>query len=354
MMGDNSKIEWTDATWNPIRARNLKTGKLGHFCVKVNAACANCYAERLQPRFGNDARYAAQDQAKVEIFLDEDVLTQPYRWKRPRMIFVCSMTDICGEFVPDLMVHLTLDVMEAAKQHTYQVLTKRPKRLREIIESRLKERRRYADAFKNCPTEAMRNSPAAKDARKHAEAGPPANIWVGTSVHDQPSADAFIPDLLATPAAVRFVSYEPALGPVDFTDISWPKGRPTFPETDDVSDSRSALHLVEGTKLDWIIAGGESGPGARPAHPGWFRAARDQCKAAGVPFLFKQHGEWVPLHALKSSGPEVVIDASGRDVTGLISRQDHCCARMFRVGKKRAGRLLDGVTHDGFPEVPRV
>src|SRR3990167_1499279 len=128
-MGATTGIEWTDATWNPIRARNKDTDGVGHFCEHVSEGCRNCYAERMQPRFGNPIRYAAQDREKVELFLDEEVLTAPLRWRKPRMIFVCSMTDLFADFVPDDWIDRVFDVM-LQTDHKYQVLTKRAERMR--------------------------------------------------------------------------------------------------------------------------------------------------------------------------------------------------------------------------------
>jgi protein gp37 len=187
------------------------------------------------------------------------------------------------------------------------------------------------------------------------------NVWLGVSTERQKEADERIPDLLATPAAVRFISAEPLLGPIDLTDIPWPKGRPTFPETDDVSESRSALRLIEGTKLDWVIVGGESGPGARPMHPDWARSLRDQSAAAGVPFFFKQWGAWKNGSDFAQDAMAVLSD--GRVISptqtamSAADREQPVMAQnptmMRRVGKAAAGRELDGVTHDGMPEAMR-
>jgi protein gp37 len=149
------------------------------------------------------------------------------------------------------------------------------------------------------------------------------NVWFGTTVEDR-KRKYNIEKLRRIPARVRFLSIEPLLEDLGELDLT-------------------GIHLV--------IVGGESGPKARPMHPDWARSIRDQCEAAGVPFFFKQHGEWVPLHASENGeGHRIVIDASGRDVSGSIAAQDHTCAMMFRVGKKRAGRMLDGRTHDEMPQ----
>ena len=329
-MGESSKIEWTDASWTPIRARLVKiqndgSGKerIGWHCEHVSEGCRNCYAERLNLRLGTGEPfkpgvlrgkegYAGGGIDRPKLFLDEKMLGAPFRWKRPRMIFVCSMTDLFADFVPDAWLHRLFTVMSMTHQHIYQILTKRPARMREMM--------------------------------PRIAASPLPNVWLGTSVEDQATADQRIPELLATPAAIRFISYEPALGPVD---LSQHLG--IAPDHDD-------LHGL----LNWIIAGGESGPGARPAHPNWFRSVRDQCAAAGVPFHFKQNGEWVEV-----DGPRCRSIDQGAALTGhwmlpngtLLKRDEASNRRhspystsvMARVGKKRAGRLLDGVEHNGFP-----
>jgi protein gp37 len=191
----------------------------------------------------------------------------------------------------------------------------------------------------------------------HLKVWPLPNVWLGVSCEDQERADERIPDLLATPAAVRFVSAEPLLGPIDFTDIANDgdtyldalRGHSAEECADPITDDCWRAGIP---KLDWIIVGGESGTKARPMHPDWARSIRDQCEGAGVPFFFKQHGQWVPLHAYQGGeGPRMVIDASGRNVTGTIAAQDHTCAMVYRVGKKRAGRLLDGREHNDMPEL---
>lgn len=350
MMQHNTKIEWTHIpgykgeTWNPIRARNRATGGIGHYCVHASEGCRNCYAERLQPRFRNPVRFAAQDRDKVEVYLDDKTLSSPLRWNAPRAIFVCSMTDLFGEWVANEMIEKVLAVASLCPQHVFMALTKRAARMRDYFTSsdsgnglggRWGDIEHHARHLAPVPcgvtlaTYFNRNLP---------------NVWLGVSVEDQASADARIPDLLATPAAIRFVSYEPALGPVDFR--AW------------LGD------------LDWIICGGESGPKARPMHPDWARSARDQCSAAGVPFFFKQWGEWATSPG--GLGPrqdwsaacyrDAIIYRDGdwrQDGLGTFCAEknrkgEHCgnapeVVRKF--GKATAGRLIDGREHSEFPEV---
>lgn len=305
-MSDNSKIEWTDATWNPV------TG-----CTKVSPGCDHCYAETFAERFrGTPGHYFENG---FDVQLRPDKLDQPLEWRKPRRIFVNSMSDLFHDQVPDKYIAQVFAIMAAAPQHTFQVLTKRHGRMRSLLSS---------SAF----------------VRRCAPIWPLPNVWLGVSVENQQWADIRIPALLDTPAAVRFLSCEPLLGPVDLglADLcpdclglgGWPC------HTDGYHYKRPGI--------DWVIVGGESGRGARPMHPEWARQLRDQCQAVGVPFLFKQWGEWCPIWNLRSPkaippGPYVHAEHLFRTPLGVF--------RMQRVGKKNAGRELDGRTWDEFPEV---
>lgn len=283
-MGDKTGIAWTDASWNPLRARlpGEEGRATGYACVKVSPGCANCYAEELNEtqRWGRGTGlpYTLPALGQVAHVLDEETLTQPLRWRRGRRIFLSSMTDVFGEWVTDIQLEMIFDVMEQTPQHTYQVLTKRPERMREFLRHRKQREIDYAEAFKHTPTVAMQNSPAAKAARRRADAAGWPTIWVGVSVEDQARADERIPILLDTPAAVRFLSVEPLLEAVDIGVPTW--GRPGF------APGARAVPLG----LDWVIVGGESGPRARPFDLAWARSLRDQCAAAGVAFFMKQLG----------------------------------------------------------------
>lgn len=265
-MGDKSAIEWTDATWNPV------TG-----CSKVSPGCAHCYAAALAPRLARMGQRGytelpwTPENAAVNVMLHVDRLAMPLRWTRPRRIFVNSMSDLFHELVPDEFIDQVFAVMAMAQQHTFQVLTKRPERMRA-----------WAQGWED-----------------ETAPWPLPNVWLGTSVENQTWADRRIPELVATPAAVRFLSCEPLLGPVEFSDVT---GR-----SDAVTQwGRKALDGI-----GWVIVGGESGPDHRPVDPAWVRSIRDQCEAVDVPFLFKQWG--------------------GRT-------------------SKAGGRELDGRTHDGYPD----
>ena len=319
-MADKTGIEWTDATWNPIRARNKATGKVGWYCEKVSPGCETCYACRFnEVRLGTGLPYKPGHRKDVDIFLDEKTLLQPLRWKKPRKIFVCSMTDLFGEWVPDEWIAMVFAIMALTPWHTFQVLTKRSKRMREYC--RL-IRPQYLDAQDEICEVRYGSRPT-------AITWPLPNVWLGVSAEDQTRADERVPDLLATPAAVRFVSAEPLLGVLDM--------RQTL--------DRAGMDPVWGLRqagLHWVIVGGESGPRARPMHPDWARGLRDQCKATGTAFHFKQWGEWI--HA----------DQPGVDMLGTAKSHMHDFGdghHAVRVGKKSAGRMLDGVLHGEYPGV---
>lgn len=293
-MSSSSRIEWTDATWNPVVG-----------CTVVSPGCTNCYAMKQAARMldGNpkaphyegttrQVNGAAVWTGKVAM-APGHIVTAPLRWKKPRRIFVNSMGDLFHESVPDEWIDRVFAVMGAAPQHTYQVLTKRSRRMRDYIVARKSGKSRAVGIGFGLRSIVPFNS----------EVQPPGWIWIGVSAEDQARADARIPDLLATPAAVRFVSAEPLLGPVDLANV--------FPDGRDEIDALSGFDWDQGgycERLDWVIAGGESGPGARPMHPTWVRALRDQCAKAGVPFFFKQMSGPV-----KSRMPAIPADLIARE-----------------------------------------
>jgi len=363
-MAETSKIEWTDATWNPI------TG-----CTLVGEGCRNCYAAtlaatRLQhhPSRAGLARLNAAGAAKFtgEVRFNKERLDQPLRWKRPRRIFVCAHGDLFHQAVPDAWIDLVFAVMALAPQHTFQVLTKRPERMRAYVAAHGRWDAVSDYAFEW--VEFTRGHDAAEEWWRgipdtwHSSWSLP-NVWLGVSVEDQATADARIPHLLATPAAVRFVSAEPLLGAMDLTSI--PKMlRGGYLEVDALTGIETMEPLVpepfRGTRLDWVIVGGESGKGARPMHLDWARSLRDQCAAAGVPFFFKQWGEWreaVPDDTFNTARgragtpPAFIVDPYDGSVHCFMpAAQNRNYRTMVRVGKKLGGRLLDGVTHDEVPK----
>ena len=261
-MGDKSKIEWTDATWNPV------TG-----CTKVSAGCKNCYAERLFPKVYPGRKFS-------DIQVHENRLDQPLRWRKPRMVFVNSMSDLFHENIPTAILERIFAVMALCPQHTFQVLTKRPERMQAFLSWEQRPGFVAASAGQDLGRYFRRDG-------SNWPGWPMKNCWLGVSVEDQATADERIPVLLQTPAAVRFVSYEPALGPVDF-------GR-WIHEIPPSGDSRTGHDGGLFTQIDWVIAGGESGPKARDADPDWFRKVRDDCAAAGVAFFMKQMTKKAPI-----------------------------------------------------------
>ena len=297
----NTSIEWTDKVWNPV------TG-----CTKVSAGCKNCYAERMMGR-----NLPGMTQKFTDVVCHPERLEAPLHWRKPSRIFVNSMSDLFHKDVPDEFIVSVFAIAAICHRHIFQILTKRPERMPRLIPKTLGD---AADWLEGAVEKMLGEYAALAN-------WPLPNVWLGVSVENQETADERIPLLLQTPAAVRFVSYEPALGPVDFSP--WLHKR--FPST---------MHKGQLERIDQIICGGESGPGARPMHPEWARSVRDQCKAAGVPFFFKQWGEWL--------GPM----QDGAQLLGG-GQQLNCTTLPVRIGKKAAGCLLDGVEHKEFPEVAR-
>ena len=359
-MGDKSAIDWCDATWNPIVG-----------CSVVSPGCANCYAmrhaarlEKMLPRERRGEallpnQYAATTQAskagpvwtgRINIAPDS-VFLAPLRWKRPRAIFVNSMGDLFHETVPDAWIDRVFAVMALAPQHTFIVLTKRAKRMREYLSHIAQPNCLAWDTTASvmtarCP--GWKDEPASGPHRSRAIAAfgtwPLPNVVAGVSAERQQEADERIPDLLATPAAKRIVSIEPMLGAIDIRHV----------DTNERGAYFNPLSSVIGPNLDGVILGGESGPGARPMHPDWLRAIRDQCAAAGVPLFFKQWGEW--LHQTEAINVcrdtvEFMPDGSARKVKNWIEFHGRLKTSvvMQRVGKSSAGRQIDGREHNNLP-----
>ena len=348
-MSDNTKIEWTEATWNPIRARAVAgdgSVKTGWHCVHASEGCRNCYAESFNKRLGTGFDYKpGYLKSDVEVYLDEKMLLQPLKWKKARQIFVCSMTDLFADFVTDEQIDRIFAVMALCPQHIFQVLTKRSARMRAYMTGL----RRAANI---CPDAVLAIPQVGRDTMVANATWPLPNVWLGVSVENQAAADERIPDLLATPAALRWLSCEPLLGPVDlrrFENLFMRSAKDT---------REVALPFV-----DWIVAGGESGRSARPMHPDWARRLRDQCAAADVPFFFKQWGEWGEDGGPQSGKRDRIFDGKARCAVFVDGRWEHFPDGfappielatghgewLYHLGKKAAGRLLDGVLHDGMP-----
>ena len=284
-MGANTSIQWTDATWNPVRG-----------CSRVSEGCRNCYAERMAARFSGPASpfhgFAKQRGTSVDtsdgtyrrvahgsawtgkVELIPEKLDEPLRWRKPRRVFVDSMSDLFHESLSFEDIARVFYVMREAERHTFQVLTKRPARAVEFMRMESSQRYGYAGLR---------------------------NLWLGTSCENQATADERIPLLLQTPAAKRFVSLEPLLGPVDLRSslggTLWIGGQRGHggshrgPGSPDCPRERHHHHDEKCKRgLDWVIVGGESGPGARPCDVAWIRSILNQCREAGVPCFVKQLG----------------------------------------------------------------
>jgi protein gp37 len=277
---NRTSIEWTHRpetggaaggfTWNPIRARtprgNIGTVndvKVGTFCTRISPGCTNCYASTINKRFGNGLEYTVPNLEKVEFFISEKILEEPLRRKKPATIFVGDMFDLFHEAIPTEFIAEVLRVAVKTPRHTFQFLTKRADRMLTLV----------------------------RGAQQHWRQRFPEHMWFGVSVESQKYADERIPLLLQTPAAVRFLSVEPMLEAVKLTELY-------------------------GGMVDWVICGGESGPGARPFNLAWAESLQAQCKTAGVAFFMKQCGSYPGRWgegALCDLGPIRMRDRKGGD-----------------------------------------
>lgn len=327
-----SKIEWTERTWNPIVG-----------CSKVSEGCRNCYAIRMAWRLSHNPKTADRYAGTVHktcggktnwtgvMNVLSDVALLPLQVKKPTIWFVNSMSDLFHESLDDATIVSLFDIMRDCPQHTFQVVTKRTARAAEFL-------RKYSPE-------------------------PLPNVWLIASVENQQAAEERIPHLLAAPAAVRGLSCEPLLGPVELNSFLF------MPDM-----HGSPADIVPSLKLDWVIVGGESGPDARPMHPEWARSLRDECTLAGVPFFFKQWGEWYTTHFKMSNPPtptfvmwrdyrhftqkfwsakgDACVDMKGKlcKSGGDMMHAAYPVAIMQRLGKKAAGRLLDGHEWNEMPK----
>ncbi|MCB1502408.1 MAG: phage Gp37/Gp68 family protein [Bauldia sp.] len=412
-MADRTAIEWTDATWPIVQG-----------CDPVTHGCTHCYVPSILWRHAHNpdpkistpvVGLAEKHKGKVrftgKVALREDRLDWPLRWRRSRRIFVPSHGDPFHKAVPDSFIAEIYAVMICAVHangHTFQVLTKRSDRARTLLadEGFWDE----VDAFvagiiaERVDPLHRRSDDLRATVDRYGPDNPPPGIWLGVSIEDQATADARIPLLLDTPAAVRFVSAEPLLGPIDFGrmgSIGLVGGFPTAKDIegiDALAGRRYRYNVVRAggrhrapsyshgwnyagdcNRLDWIIVGGESGPNARPMHPAWARSIRDQCQADDVAFFFKQWGAWAPVrelgesdglyHPAPASDPDamrrcrhasLVMHADGAIFDRIKAGGYHTSTAgafaagtgamtMFDVGKAAAGRLLDGREWSEFP-----
>lgn len=308
-MADHTAISWAEATWSPV------TG-----CTRVSPGCDHCYIERTPPFRMAHRRFDGDGPGSTTgVMLHPERLEIPLHWRKPRRVFVCSMADLFHDEVPDEYIAHVFAVMQSCASHTFQVLTKRVGRMHSLLNS---------DEFWAAVTDfgtiviGQRPSraqywPNEGQRRKYLP-----NVWLGCTAENQHWADIRIPALLDTPAAVRWVSAEPLLGPIDLrcgnADYS-------------TCGSSGACDMSMIKQLDWIVSGGESGPGARPAHPDWFRSIRDQCQAAGVAFHFKQWGDFRPAVPGVDTWDRIetfplrpdVPMAPGVDIVYLLGAEDH-------------------------------
>ncbi|MCA8328909.1 phage Gp37/Gp68 family protein [Burkholderia cepacia] len=337
-MSENSKIEWTDSTFNPWEG-----------CQKVGAGCDHCYAESRNARFAggtpinwgpgaprrrtsaaNWRKPLAWNAAHADFFAEHG---------RRQRVFCASLADVFDNAVPDAWRADLFDLIWNTPHLDWLLLTKRIGNARPMISRALE----LAGRGVNTPW-------------------PWSNVWIGATIVNQEEADRDIPKLFTVPAHVRLLSMEPLLGPVD---ISRHLDYCEKLDKHGISRRVGGQHIKcdEHCGISWVIVGGESGPGARPMHPDWARSLRDQCAAAGVPFLFKQHGEWAPGSGDFGAGriETAAIALDGRVAVGGYRVDDYPrgatsgdgWSMVHRAGKRTAGRLLDGRTHDEFPEVIR-
>lgn len=321
-----SRIEWTDVTWNPV------TG-----CDRTSPGCDNCYAlgmaKRLKAmgslRYQNDGDPVTSGPGFM-VSEHPDTLGLPLRWRSPRRVFVNSMSDLFHPGVSDGFIAAVIQTMSVASQHTYQVLTKRPWRMARLLSRIWWDCDGDSNLGRFTAEELGETGNGCYDTARNLP-----NVWWGTSIESD--RYTFRADhLRATPAAVRFLSCEPLLGPLPSLDLAG---------------------------IDWVIVGGESGPGARPMHPDWARDIRNRCQAAGVPFFFKQWGAWgpepgsasVPAHMLADDGSlyepgDLAWPDGPRRLEAVRRGHDRApLTCVYRCGKAASGRLLDGRTWDEIP-----
>lgn len=305
-MSAETKIEWCDASLSPWEG-----------CTKVSEGCANCYAETRNRRFSEGQNWGKGAPRRLIASFEKNAnaLNLKARREQRRIRVFPSICDPFDAEVPIEWFEKLLGTILVTPYLDWLLLTKRPQLWRERIEAA------------NWPWDTVR--------RWRKDGIPPSNLWLGTSVENQQRADERIPELLAIPAKVRFLSCEPLLGAIDLDCYGYDVGPdPCWPEG-----------------IDWVIAGGESGPKARPMHPDWVRSLRDQCEAAKVPFFFKQWGEW--LHSEQCAAACIAPKKAGRFIGDEVTA-DGATIGFWNVGKKRAGRLLDGCEWSESPASPFV
>ena len=322
-----SKIEWTEETWNPV------TG-----CTKVSPGCDNCYAERMAKRLKGMGVKGYEN--GFEVTCHPDRLEAPLHWRKPRVVFVCSMGDLFHEDVPFEFIDQVYAVMALSPQHTFLVLTKRAERMAEYCVELSAHKRSLCGAATVMADSVVGGMIVATRLKE----GQLTNVWHGVTAEDQQRADMRIPRLLEVPGK-RFLSFEPMVGPINLNHQYFHEGV-TCDWCGGFTGDKGHDCYEPGPGYHAVILGGESGPGARPMHPGWARSVRDQCADDGVPFFFKQWGEYV--HFMQQSE-----QLYGREKATVQTwqRREHTIdgEKYLKVGKRLAGRLLDGCEHNDLP-----
>ncbi|WP_425404605.1 DUF5131 family protein [Hwanghaeella sp.] len=330
-MAENTAISWTDHTFNPW---------IG--CTKVSPACDHCYAEAWDKRFGGERWAPGATRTRTSA----DNWKQPRKWNAAaeragvrKKVFCASLADVFDNKVPSEWRANLWELIRKTPSLDWLLLTKRPQNIEKMLP-------------------------------ENWGIGWP-NVWLGTTVENQEEAERRIPSLLSIPARVRFLSCEPLLGPVDLTKVQFGQCLRNCLTGSVLDELGQRKVMAGGPRIHWVIAGGESGPGARPSHPYWFRQLRDQCAEAGTAFHFKQQGDWRPVSPYDCAEGETVWSDHTRQLkSGDIWTDNRKCRVldhgggcweneqaqppshawvMERVGKAKAGRMLDGVTHDGYP-----
>jgi len=323
-----SNIQWTDVSSNPIHLTKPDGSHGGHWCRKVSDGCKHCYSETQNQSgffsFASHLEYSGD--VPSNLIFDEAIALKWLSWKSPKKIFVCSMTDLFGEWVNDEWVDKILAIASLCPQHTFQILTKRPERAKEYFDNHAN-----VETFIRTGARSM----------KHVKAQLPLpNVWIGTTVENQAMADKRIPLLLQIPAVVRWLSVEPLLGQIDLGLLG------TVPR--DINPTYTAVHEY----ISWVVVGGESGSGARPCSVEWIEAIAQQCKVADVPIFVKQLGNF-PV----TSNPENFTK------TELITRKNYahwCFEEATKMGFELEGmhqiKLRDrkGGNISEFPENLRI
>ncbi len=363
-MADTS-IEWTDKTWNPV------TG-----CTRASTGCDNCYAVTMTKRLeamGQEKYSGLVNIGKGHfngvVKCHEDALLLPLSWKKPQRVFVNSMSDLFHPGVPFEFIDKVFAVMALCPHLTFQVLTKRPQRMVQYFATPGPITGAFAGGARGFDCEEALPASYKVFWDWFEKAGlrcpelsyPYPNVWLGTSVEDQKAADERIPHLLKCPAAVRFLSCEPLLGSVSLDVMNFgaefdAEGASYYNALKGKAFEADGEPGSWGPKIDWVICGGESGHGARPMSPDWARSLRDQCQAANVSFFFKQWGEWVPddgrcaepgstvPSSVPLEYPFAEWDSEEKVFFGDLTA-------MLKIGKHRAGRVIDDRTWNEFPAV---